>query len=813
VIRSVRPAVLALIAAGAATVMLAAGAEADGGRVSPQYQAYSAPGGQDPYAQSNPQDVHVSGYGGQPVVTGYIKLNLESLPSGSAIEGLLLKVVPNSSPQDNVNSAAAAIEACPLSQPLASSGYQSNPPPSDCNQHVTGEPQADGSWQFELGPLAQHWAQGSNDGVALTAYGENSTPAGSVSPSAWSVAFDHTKTAATVQFVPGQSSTSSFFAPAPATVGGGSTSLALPPAPNNPAPAPAAAPPATSQQPATAQQAAGPVIVMQPKAQRQWLWLTIALAGAAVLMVVVGAAQHAFRSGRLQLGPAIAASRSQLATPVAVLALAAVFALGSTTQLVPTVVSGRAGLPGTAGGGALGGTNGVPGSGAAAGGATGPAGVSGGTAASASGAAASNTNGGQDGPGVTSTTVRIGFVYVVNGQAANQAFGIKAPSTGNEQSEEQAMVDYVNHHGGIAGRQVQPVYVAYDNSKAETDPTIGEEICHTMTEDYHVFAVVGGGGPPDAASADACYAQAGTLNFELGVSGGADQAFLQRATPYIWLVEDATLDRTMTWEIAGLRSRGFFSGGPSYKLGVVVAQDPINERIYKDVTLPGLQAAGVQNPEEFEVPHDTVSDIANTMKQAVVHFQATGVTNVIFQGGGNYGQGSYAVLFMLDAESQHYNPIYGFSTEDGFGQLANTVPQDQFNHALAVGWLPATDTNDAQYAPFPYTSGEKLCEGIMSASGNGSSTRANAAASLTICDGVLQVQQAARALTGQPLNAQLLGDQFMREGSSVFSSLLTRAYYGAGRWDAPGGYRLLHAVLNCSGGNACFEFDNSNVYS
>ena len=69
--------VLAVMAVGALTAAEAQGASADAGTISAQYQGYSGPGSEDPYAGSNPQDVHVDGFGGQPVVTGLIRLNLE----------------------------------------------------------------------------------------------------------------------------------------------------------------------------------------------------------------------------------------------------------------------------------------------------------------------------------------------------------------------------------------------------------------------------------------------------------------------------------------------------------------------------------------------------------------------------------------------------------------------------------------------------------------------------------------------------------------------------------------------------------------
>lgn len=823
--RPIRVGVLTLAASATAVILTAPTASAANGQVSAQYQGYgTASGGTDPYANDNPQDVHVDGFGGQPVVTGFIKLNLDSLGTGATINGLELKLTPNSSQSDNVNSAAASIEACLLTQPLSSNGYQSTPPTYDCTTHVNGEPQSDGTWNFELQPLAQRWEHGQNTGLALVAFSPpNGTPVTQASPSAWSVAFDHTKTTGTVDYQPGSLSSSSFFSGAvpavpPAAASGNGIGVAPAPA-VNPAPAPAVSTPPPATPTARPSSVARPSAIGQPRSTNNWVWIAVALLGAVVLMVVVTAAQQVMRGGSLSFlkrtGAALAASRSQLATPVAVLAMASVFALGFAGQLPGLASQGGSGgtSSGSSGSASPGAFAAPGGSGSAGGGGASGGGTGGSAASSAAAAAAASTNGGQDGIGVTSTTVRLGFVYVTNSQAANDAFGVHVANTGNQQAEEQALVTYINKHGGIGGRQIQPVYVSEDNAQAETDPTIGEEMCKTMTEDYHVFAVIGGAGPPDDWESNACYAEAGTLNFD-GEQAAPDLAFLKQASPYIWMTEDAALDRTMRWEIAGLQSRGYFAkpATGNNKLGVIIAQDPVNQRVWQQVTLPALQAAGVSNPDTFYVPHDTISDIANTMKQAVVRFQVDGVTNVMFQGGGNYGAGSYALLFMLDAESQHYTPRYGLSSDDAPVALVGNVPQDQFQNALAVGTIPGADTDDQHYGQWPYTPGEKQCGAIEAAAGNSFTSREGALVIIDLCDSMFELQDGAAALVNQPLNAQLWANQVMKLGSNIFNAGMYKRFIGPGHWDAAGGYRLLHAVLNCEGSNACFEYDNSNTY-
>lgn len=844
-----------VLAALSAVLAGLAAASADIGRISAQFQGYSSTGGQDPYAGDNPQDVHVDGFGGQPVVTGYVRLNLDSLPAGSLIDGLELTLVPNSSQTDNVNAgqvsdaAQPAMEACILTQPLTSNGFQATPPPYDCTTlRAAGEPQANGDWTFELAALGRRWEQSGNTGLALVAIAPDNGTGVSAAPSAWSVAFDHTKTSASVDYTPPQVSPISLgvqpLPPLPAPPPAAAAPAPLPavnPAPAvhaAPAPTAAAAPATQPPAPSRAPAATTPV-VLQPRAAVQWVWVAVALAAAALLMVAVATAQQMLHPGAAgwgaRLGGALAASRSQLATPVAVLALAAVCALGFSSGLAGLAGQNGAGGPATASGGGANGaggpataqaTSGAGGAGAAGGpastssavGSAGAAGAGGTTTGSAPGSTAANNgaNSPLNGPGVTSTTVRIGFVYVTEQNAANQIFGAGVPSSGNGQAEAQAMVDYVNKHGGIAGRQIQPIYLAYSNAQASRDPNIAEEMCKTFTEDYHVFAVVGGGGPPDADAANACYAQAGTLNFDNG-QATPDLAFLSQTSPYIWMPEAAVLDRNMRWLVAGLQSRGFFSSAPAYKLGVVIAEDDPNARVWQNVTLPALQAAGVKNIDPFEVPHDTLDDTANTMKQAAIHFQADGVTNVIFQGGGADGDGSYALLFMLSAESEHFNPRYGLSSDDGPVSLTGNVQQSQFTSrsgpALVVGNDPAFDTDDAHYHAWPYTGDEKTCQSIEAATGNGASSREAAIAIIGFCDAVFDLQQGARALAGGPLNAQLWTDQEMQQGSHLFNAGPYARYAGPKHWDGAAGYRLLHAVINCEGSNACFVYDNSTLYT
>jgi ABC-type branched-subunit amino acid transport system substrate-binding protein len=87
------------------------------------------------------------------------------------------------------------------------------------------------------------------------------------------------------------------------------------------------------------------------------------------------------------------------------------------------------------------------------------------------------------GPGVTPTTMKIGVTMV--------DFNCIKPFVEGVQIQQQEMyqlyIDYIDAHGGLAGRQIQPVYETYcpiGNAQALA-------LCTKLTEDEKVFAVIG----------------------------------------------------------------------------------------------------------------------------------------------------------------------------------------------------------------------------------------------------------------------------------------------------------------------------------
>ena len=87
------------------------------------------------------------------------------------------------------------------------------------------------------------------------------------------------------------------------------------------------------------------------------------------------------------------------------------------------------------------------------------------------------------GQGVTATTVKVGIALT--------DFKCIAPyiqiTRINEDEVYKAFIKYINDHGGIAGRQIVPVFETF----CPIVPAPALALCTTFTEDDHVFAVMG----------------------------------------------------------------------------------------------------------------------------------------------------------------------------------------------------------------------------------------------------------------------------------------------------------------------------------
>jgi hypothetical protein len=289
------------------------------------------------------------------------------------------------------------------------------------------------------------------------------------------------------------------------------------------------------------------------------------------------------------------------------------------------------------------------------------------------------------GQGVTDKTIKIGIE--TNKPISYGAFGGKGTSTDQVPSTK-AVVDYINTHGGIAGRQIVPVFYSID----VTSGTFAEEAqaaCTSLAEDNKVFVALS---ITDGIPEPACYASHGVPYFD-------QRRFLQSESDLAHYPDTFYLvGRLLTGErwarawIDSLASQHFFDGA---KLGIMRYDGADWNRFMDQVVRPSLASHGVQIADEESAPAPDsaagVSGLAAPIGNAILRFRTTGVNRVIFIEAG----GALPFLFMPAAESQGFTPRYGLNSENALYFLQGNDPASQLHGSIGMGWYPSDDTNGA----------------------------------------------------------------------------------------------------------------------
>jgi hypothetical protein len=448
----------------------------------------------------------------------------------------------------------------------------------------------------------------------------------------------------------------------------------------------------------------------------------------------------------------------------------------------------------------------VPGTGGGAGGTGSGTTGAGTTSVSGGQGSASTFAGGQvvsgDHQGVTATTIKVGFIGI---DAASQAqtntlFGASSPPA-DTKAAMNAIVAYVNSHGGIDGRKIIPTYV--ERQTSSTDPNADHALCTSLTEDAKVFAVV----TNSAHDEEPCYAKHHTLLLDDTLVSQHD--LLQKLSPYVWSPGLTSDEAGYAALVDSLGAQGWFAASDA-KVGIVGYDDPATHFTFDKVVTPRLNAIGfplskvhaefISQPESDADNAKWAQDIQGT----VLHFRSEGVTRVFFMAPG----AGVPIIFMNQAESQQYHPIYGLSSYDSPGfLLQGKMPNDQLHGSIGAGFNEITDVDAQRGDPFPTGVAEKRCLAILHANGQTPANRGAAFGAMYLCDGAFMLQQAAQGLGAQlsvqtwARSAEALGNRFQATYSLPGGTLFEHGLHFGSAY-----YRWLKFVDSCS----CFEYASKN---
>jgi hypothetical protein len=379
--------------------------------------------------------------------------------------------------------------------------------------------------------------------------------------------------------------------------------------------------------------------------------------------------------------------------------------------------------------------------------------------------------------GITDKTIRIGFWYLVNGPAC-AALGVRPNSGGGECSsgdsnEYQALVNWVNTHGGIGGRKIEKYFYATDLTQSSY-AIQAQNACTYLAEDKKVAFVISEGqiGRPYMAR---CLKDHKIPFIEPGWYQ-YDNAELKNYAGYMYQPSRPRPERWTRALVDGLAAQGYFV--PGEKVGVVRFDAPPYERVMKSVIAPRLKHhkvdfvdAPVRYPDSFS----GYSDMNAQLGTIILSFVRQSVKRVFFFD----GIGELETFFVPQAESQHFRPIYGFSSMSWPNWQADLSPVEQLRNAVGVGWSPFFDVPVGQ-DPGGNAS-TRACKQALEAGGVGGGAGRN-----NKCDGIFLIKtlfdRAQRfSVAGLRSAAERLGAEWLPSGS--FSTV-----FGPGRYDGPASY-------------------------
>jgi hypothetical protein len=183
---------------------------------------------------------------------------------------------------------------------------------------------------------------------------------------------------------------------------------------------------------------------------------------------------------------------------------------------------------------------------------------------------------GAPGPGVTPTAIKLG-VMMIDYKCIEQFVDSVRP---DQQKTYQIFIDDLNAKGGINGRKIVPVYKTF----CPVDTTTEIAACTSLTDDDHVFAVIGTFYDPNG-EAQQCF----TKRHKTPIVSSTFPQTLAEKTPGMMVTPDISPERRLNVIMSLLKSQGTLNGK---KVGTVASS--ANAPRVKKVVEPALAGMGVE---------------------------------------------------------------------------------------------------------------------------------------------------------------------------------------------------------------------------
>jgi hypothetical protein len=399
-------------------------------------------------------------------------------------------------------------------------------------------------------------------------------------------------------------------------------------------------------------------------------------------------------------------------------------------------------------------------------------------------------------PGVTPTTIYIGSYYNKNSGSGNGALGLGSLDEGDARKPQNVMIDWVNSHGGVAGRRLAPIYYGFDASG--TGPPIDQQeqaACAKYTQDNEVFAILIGGDPV----MDECAKKAGAVDLGQEGTPTAYQKYPHRID-----IDTINKVRAAKVTINGLAQRAYFDQGA--RIGVVTWDDPEYREAIRDGLLPALKAHGLSlaTPPYYIAVPQTLQDFGASsaaINNAVLKFSTLHIDHVMLADGqaGLFKGGGLSIEWMRRSESQQYYPIYGFNDSNLPIELQglHVMSDRQARGSVYINW---TDLGEKYEEGLRPNQEQQSCVKIMREHDIDMSNTNAKAAALLACTDMWFLQRVGVELDA--LGLSLTTENFItaveRIGYGYHSTTAYANYFSAVRHDGVAGVRHGRFVGSCN---------------
>lgn len=296
--------------------------------------------------------------------------------------------------------------------------------------------------------------------------------------------------------------------------------------------------------------------------------------------------------------------------------------------------------------------------------------------------------------GVTSSEIRVGFLIMDLGGAAELGFNFPGIDPAVQEAVYQGYVDDINERGGINGRRIAPVFETYD----VTDRDDMLRACRALTKDAKVFAVLGQFTFTDPVL---CVTEQGRTPMIAQMTQGLPTFLLERSRGLLFsLVPSAP--RTMKTFAAELHRSNEIG---NRKVGIFADEflDPGGRE--GTVLQKALEAHGYTVAHRSRLTADV--GVANSQVPIELNEMATKGVGIVLMLANSLSSQS----FVQQAEKRGFLPKYAvtdFASMTTDGNNAN-MPQS-YNGALAITALRINESKVGRPEPAPAVECRQLAE-------------------------------------------------------------------------------------------------------